>query len=114
MASSNKRASTTAKVTKRAYDDMVAFMVANACGMILRIRGIECGAYVRDGKIMIEQAICDYELQFDSIKYYTVRKAWDRQANVGTGLPQYDLEAYRQWELSTAWAMHTDDMPAYA
>ncbi len=114
---SAKRASTTAKITKSAYAEMVAFMIANNCGMIVRIKGVEYAAYAKENQVWIEGESCDYPLRVVDAKQFTVRKYWNTESNIGTGLPQFDIESYRQWELAYAhelWRMDTDSMLAYA
>jgi hypothetical protein len=92
-----KRASTTTKVTKQAYAAMLTFMVANHCGMIIRVAGNEYGIRVVNNVIMIEGVVGDYPMRIDQLRGYTVRKQWDTVSMLYSQSSEYS-----QWELSYA------------
>jgi hypothetical protein len=129
-----KRASTTAKLTKTAINQMISFMVANSCGMIIRHRGVEVGVTVQNNGIGLGYSLVleypDNEFRRTVLIDCTIRKGWNTDSLMhgisasydrwiaGDSADQWQPDAsYRQWESAYAyelWRMDCPDMLAYA
>lgn len=130
---SAKRASTTAKLTKSGYVALVAFMVANHCGVIVRLNGVEYAAHVKGDSIIVERDDSEggnIVMFYDECKLFTIRKGWNSDSLMqglaagydrwiaGASADQWEpTEDYRNWESAYAyelWRMDCPDMLAYA
>lgn len=115
-----KRASTTAKLTKTAIDQMITFMVANHCGMIIRYRGVEVGVTVQNNTIVLGYSLVleypDNEFRRIVLGDCTIRKGWNSD-NLVNATQWWPDASYRAWESAYAhelWRMDCPDMLAYA